>query len=85
MGIKFASEFGMAKLNNGAETIISNNAVVTTNGRKSNKQLALGALGSGIGGAEGAIQGYIDEKLQPYSKVYPGKEVGILFLSSVVI
>lgn len=85
MGIKFASEFGMAKLNNGAETIISSNAVVTTNGRKSNKQLALGALGSGIGGAEGAIQGYIDEKLQPYSKVYPGKEVGILFLSSVVI
>ena len=85
LGIKFAGEFGRAKLNNDTQTTITGRAVVTSNGKKTNKELALGALGSGIGGAEAALQGYVDEKLQPYTKVYPGKEVGVLFLSSLYI
>ena len=85
IGVHWAARFGQAKINNNSTTTITNNAVVTNNGRQRNKDLAVGALGEGIGDAEDAATGYINEKLAPYSKVLPGKEVGVLFLSSVVL
>lgn len=85
IGVQWAARFGHAKINNNSSTTITNNAVVTNNGQQRNKDLAIGALGEAIGDAEDAATGYINEKLAPYSKVLPGKEVGVLFLSSVVL
>ena len=85
IGVQWAARFGQAKINNNSTTTITSNAVVTTNGRQRNKDLAVGALGEAVGDAEDAATGYINEKLAPYSKVLPGKEVGVLFLSSVVL